>query len=73
MSLISNRENFEEEVTKSTGNLRGFQVKFYLSITPLEQTKGLNTEGTIAEMKILGIIRWEFFSLKYHTSSLATR
>ena len=64
MSLISNRENFEEEVTKSTGNLRGFQVKFYLSITTLEQTKGLNTGGTIAEMKILGIIRWEFFFIK---------
>lgn len=32
MPEISTRKNFEEEVTRRTGNLRGFQVKFYLSL-----------------------------------------
>lgn len=53
--------------------LEGISGKILPLITPLEQTKGLNIEVTIAEMKILGIIRGGFFSLKYHTSSLVIR
>lgn len=56
-------------MTRRIGNLRGFRVEFYLSLTAPEQTKGLNIEGTIEELKTLGITRWGFFKLKYQTSS----
>lgn len=41
--------------------LEGILGKILPVITPVEHTKGLNIEGTIAEMSILGIARWELF------------
>lgn len=62
--LIRNTEIWEGS-DQENWELEGISGKILPVITPLEQTKGLNIEGTIAEMKILGSIRWGFLSLKY--------